>query len=133
MWVLHPLVLLCQLYSLQVLHHLSMWYPFQALLHLIVCLWHLSLPLIHLIPLRNPQKMSLVSHLQFIQFKGMVKDRVRSFLDVSRDLEIRVDLEAELVEVEVWEIEVEVWEVDVEGMLHFCCWFICFSSSSIKC
>ena len=69
---------------------------------------------------------SLVSPLQFIQFMGMVKDSVRSFLEVSIDLEILVDLEAQLV------VEVDVWEAEMEGMLHFtCCWFI--SSRSIKC
>ena len=64
-----------------------------------------------LFPLRNPQRMSFVSHLHFTQFKGMIIDRVGSFLDARIDLEILVDLEAEL--------EVEAWEGDVVGMLHF--------------
>ena len=40
-------------------------------------------------------------------------DREGRFLDASIDLEILVDLEAELV------VEVEAWEGDMVGMFHF--------------
>ena len=113
MWLLHPLVLCVNGIPLIPSSSQYVVSPPGLSSSYCVCVWHRPLPLIHLFPLRNPQKMSLVSHLQFIQFKGMVKESVRSFLDVSIDLEILIDLEAELI------VEVEIWEVDVEGMRHF--------------